>query len=220
MNHPITPYTPVFARWAGYVGGDPESRTEFLTRTHAYEVVQRPIVPLSLGMQVTIYAVSPATYCSPRAPEDLLEAYDAHIVGKITKVAGWEGTTVQLEVDNECWKNTVRRARILIPYIPDATVRRLAHWRDETGPEVARDDAFSKRRVQVLPPTIWSCGAGACAMREPGTLRKGVLCIYWPIDMEERSAAAASGNPKERRKARERMPAIGRIEEAAGQLIG
>lgn len=202
MNHPAKPYTPIFARWKGYEGGDPKNRREFVKRAHVYEVIQRPVEPLAVGMKVTIYAVSPATYCSSHAPEDQLEAYDAHIVGRIVRIVGWSGETVQLEVKNECWKNIVRRAQVDILYLPDISVRRLAHWRAGVGPTAARDDALDGRRVSVLPPNIWSCGAGACVLREPGTVGDGILCVYWPTDVDPDDQAAADREQRPRKRRR------------------
>lgn len=206
MSNPI-PY--VLARWAGYVEGEPKNRTEFLTRTHAYEAVRKPTVPLELGMQVKIYAVSPRNYCSLNDPDDLLEAYDAHIIGRVTRVAGWRGASVGMEVVNECWRNAVRKIRLEVAYIPDVTVRRLAHLRPGKGPKVARDDALGSAADVVLPPATWDCGAGGCRMREPGAIREGVLYVYWPTDAAEHGdPGTEAGNPR-KRKRRGNLEAVG-----------
>ncbi len=199
----------VLAKWTGYVEGEPRCRAEFLARTHKYEVVRRPREPLQLGDQVRVYAVTPKIYCSPEAPVDLLEAYDAHILGRITRVVGWKGTTVGLEVVNECWKNATRKIRLELPYIPDVTVRRLAHLRPGKGPRVARDDRLSSAADVVLPPPMWGCGAGGCVMREPGTLAGGVLYVYWPVAPEERAAAEGSDQPPRKRRKRGNLEAVG-----------
>ncbi len=169
---------PVFAKWTGYVDGPPTSRAGFLSKVHVYRAVQRPERPLALGMLVKLYVVSPATYCSPDAPPDLYHAYDAHIIGTITRVAGWRGDTVGIEILNNCWRNAVATARLEIQYIPDVTVRRLAHLKAGKGPREAREDQLMRRLKMVLPLATWECGARQCAMREPGEVRDGVLCVY------------------------------------------
>ncbi len=177
-NIPFPSPIPIFAKWTGYVDGPPATREDFLSKAHAYTAMRRPTEPLALGMMVKLYATSPASYCTPDAPSDLYHAYDAHIVGKITRIAGWRGTAVGLEIQNECWNNAVRKVRLEIPYIPDVTVRRLAHLRAGKGPREAREDAITSQPTVMLPPDTWKCGMRWCATREPGQVREGVLYVY------------------------------------------
>ncbi|RDX53440.1 hypothetical protein OH76DRAFT_1416096 [Lentinus brumalis] len=199
----------VLAKWTGYVEGMPKNRTEFLARTHAYQVVRRPLEPLELGTKVKVYAVTPKNFCSPEAPDGLLEAYDAHILGQITRVVGWRGSSVGLEVRNECWKSAVRKIRLEVVYIPDVTVRRLVHLRPGKGPTVARDDELSSAADVVLPPAMWSCGAGGCRMREPGTLGDGVLYVYWPTAPEDRVGTETSARGPRKKRKRGNLDAVG-----------
>lgn len=199
----------MFARWTGYVEGEPRNRREFLARTHAYEVVRMPSKPLELGMKVKIYAVTPKHYCSPEmlgAPPD---AYDAHVLGELTRVMGWRGTSVGMEIRNECWKSAVRRVRLEVPYIPDVTVRRLAHLGPDKGPRVARDDVLGDAADVVLPPTLWDCGAGGCLMRQTGVVQAGISYVYWPTGPEKRARVEPTERKRKRRRTRGPLEAVG-----------
>ncbi len=203
----LPPPIPTYAKWSGYVDGQPTTRASFLSKTHIYEMVQRPAEPLALGMRIKIYAVSPALYCSPDAPANEYEAYDAHVTGRITRIVGWRGTVVGLEVQNECWRNMVKNIRLEAPYIPDVTVRRLAHLKAGRGPKEARDDWPSRHIKVVLPPAMWDCGATRCAMRETGILGDGVLYVYWTTDPELHQDE--SGERPRKRRTRGNLEAIG-----------
>ncbi|TFK86327.1 hypothetical protein K466DRAFT_566056 [Polyporus arcularius HHB13444] len=150
----------VYARWSKYDGAYPTTPEDFIRKTHVYLVTIPPSAPLAVGKRVRVLAMSPARWCCPDADVDLLEAYDAHVVGRISKVLGWRGDWVALEVENECRVSAVRKARLEIPYLPGVTVLRLDNLREGKGPKEAQMEDLDLDMRAKPPPPLWACKAG------------------------------------------------------------
>lgn len=174
--------------------------TEFLSKKHEYKLVQVPGTPLTQGMQVQLYAILPTIYHSAHnlPLTGSYSAYDAHVVGRITRIAERRGKIVGIEVQNNCWRNMVKTIRLDVPYIPDITVQCLAHLKTRSGPKEARDDRLSHPIQVVLPLTIWSCGVGQCATHKLGTLNNGSLYVYWTMEPEVPGDESAGRQPRKR----------------------
>ncbi len=173
--------TPIdlYARWGGFVENDPTDPEEFITKTHAYRVQIPPHIPLSLGIKIRVVALSPTRYCIPDAPADLYDMYDPHVIGDITRVMGWKGDVVGLEVTNECKISPVRRARLELPYIPDVTVQRITGLRLGRGPRVAAMTAFAACTIRGVLGMEGRCGVAQCAMRATALAGEAILDEFW-----------------------------------------
>ncbi|RPD75869.1 hypothetical protein L226DRAFT_390959 [Lentinus tigrinus ALCF2SS1-7] len=81
-----------FARWAGYVGRQENTdATPTAKKIHVSSASIPPERTLRRGMRVRVMATTPAWYSAPDADPDAYEAYDAHVVGIITRVVGGKG---------------------------------------------------------------------------------------------------------------------------------
>ncbi len=162
MSEPVT----VYARWAGYFDGHPKSAVPSGDRAHVYSASILPEQPLKIGMRVRLLATTPAWYYTPEEDADVYDVYDvydAHIVGPIIGVVGWKGRKVVLEIQNECGLNPVKKARIRIPFVPEATVQL-----EEDVLPIGRREAFEEdlntTAVVRIPTEIARCGADTCSM--------------------------------------------------------
>lgn len=113
----------VYARWTGGAGGNTLPTHPLAKKKHTYSTSIPPELPLSVGTRVRILATSPARYVDPEDDPEAYDTYDAHVVGRITGVAGWKGRKVVLEVKNECALSTVETVKLRLPYVPDVTVQ-------------------------------------------------------------------------------------------------
>ncbi|KAI0701769.1 hypothetical protein C8Q76DRAFT_802723 [Earliella scabrosa] len=168
VPHPSSSATvEVYAHWRGYINDrDRRDTRTFTTDGHIYQVAIVPTAPLTVETCVRVLAMSPAAYSSSSADPDQCNAYDAHVVGKVTRVVGCRARRVVLEVVNECTVNPVRRVRLELPYVPDVTVhRRLVEL--EEGLEEAHEgdlDTFTK----IMPPPMnGRCKARQCTLHLP-----------------------------------------------------
>ncbi len=190
----------IYGRWVGYVETAPSGPEDFLTKTHSYAVQVPPRTPLSLGMIVRVLGLSPTRYCIADAPTDMYDVYDAHLIGAITRVLGWKGDVVGLEVTNQCKISPVRRARLEVPYIPDATVRQIAGLRPGRGPRIATWAAFHSCTVRETLATEGRCRVADCAMRATALPGEGILDEYWlPGCREAPPRRKSSTRPKKQR---------------------
>ncbi|RDX46731.1 hypothetical protein OH76DRAFT_814507 [Lentinus brumalis] len=169
----------VYARWSKYDGAYPTTPEDFIRKTHVYSVTIPPSAPLAVGKRIRVLAMSPARWCCPDADVDLLEAYDAHVVGRIRKVLGWRGDWVALEVENECRVSAVRKARLEIPYLPGVTVLRLDNLREGKGPKEAQMEDLDLDMRAKPPPPLWACKAGGCALRSTSLPGDAIYDEWW-----------------------------------------
>ncbi|RDX41345.1 hypothetical protein OH76DRAFT_1489558 [Lentinus brumalis] len=158
------PQTDVYARWSGFTKR-PHTPEEFATAVHSYAVKRVPAIPLELGTSVRIMALSPTKYRSPKADEYEYDVYDPHVQGRISKVLGWRGELIALEVVNECIVNRAKLVRLEVPYIPGQTVARL-DARLGKGPSIAEENnTFDPRLVIGRLPREARCAKSRCAPR-------------------------------------------------------
>ncbi|RDX45779.1 hypothetical protein OH76DRAFT_1420629 [Lentinus brumalis] len=114
--------TLIFARWVGAGGGAKAAHTR-QEESHTYSSAFLPEKPLKIGMRVRILATTPAWYFTAEEDRETYDTYDAHVVGRITGVAGWKGRKVVLEIRNECALNPVTTVKIRLPFVPEVTVQ-------------------------------------------------------------------------------------------------
>ncbi|TFK83609.1 hypothetical protein K466DRAFT_589602 [Polyporus arcularius HHB13444] len=151
----------VFARWAGYLGGRPRGADEWKNKAHVYSTSMLPEQPLEIGMKVRVMGTAPAWYSRPDEEPETYDAYDAHIVGRITRAVGWKGRKIVLEVRNECALNGVAKARIRVPFVPEAAVRIGTECLPEGGREAFEGDLNTEAVVKASQDEL-KCMAGRC----------------------------------------------------------
>ncbi len=175
----------VFARWAGSADAQndvPEAKL------HIYSTSIPPETPLELGMRVRLLATTPAWYLSPEVDPDIYDAYDAHVVGTITGIAGWKGRKVVLRVANECAVNPVKTVKIRIPFAPEATVRLNAND-VPAGRREAHETDLNTEAVVRTPPVETLCGARECRMPWRNLVGENFLSEPMEDDIAERTGA-------------------------------
>ncbi len=166
-THPTIAETiDIYARWTGY--GEPKPTPDApVGRIHVYELTTRPPRPLEIGTHVRIAATSPIVY---HAPVDIYsikrsDTYDPHIVGRIVDSSGLEGGGTVVGVKNECRKNVVHRAELIVPNLlapwPARASAKKRMWTTEETLPVDAEDAMEERIVIPAPP---ECGAQACTL--------------------------------------------------------
>ncbi|KAI0702104.1 hypothetical protein C8Q76DRAFT_697840 [Earliella scabrosa] len=169
----------IFARWSHWIENkNPTHIIDFTPKTHVYAVEIPPPLPLAVGMSIRIFAISPAQFYAPKADDDLLAAYDAHVVGKIVaRVAALERRVV-MEVVNECGANTVRVVWLEVPYVPGVMVE---EWEGVGAGRSLREahesDLLTGMRI-LLPPARWGCKVRECAVRPMITAGDGGVEIF------------------------------------------
>ena len=162
-DHPTT--VNIVARWSHYVDKHPTHVVDFTPKTHVYAVEVPPPVPLAVGMHVRIFATFPAKYYAPKADDDVLAVYDAHVVGRIVARVATLERRVVMEVVNECGANAVRDVWLEVPYLPGVMVEDLEGGVGVGGPREAQEsDLLTGVRI-VFPPVAWGCKVRACAIR-------------------------------------------------------
>ncbi len=159
-EHPEPPVI-VYAKWTGYAQDPPGTKTTRVKKTHIYSTSIPPAAPLNIGMRVRVLATTPAWYYAPEEDPDTYEAYDAHIVGRITAVAGWKGRKIVLMIANECAVNPVRSIRLRLPFAPEVTVHAgLTHLLKER--HEAQESDLNTLAVVRTHSGDARCGADAC----------------------------------------------------------
>ncbi len=155
--------TTVYARWTAYEGLPLRKGDNHTEKTHIFMVTIVPERPLCVGMRVRVMATSPRWYCDPRSDADEYDAYDAHIIGRISRVAGWKGRKVVLEVMNECAMNKVKKIRLRVPYAPEATVRADEQAFEGPRKEAHEGDLYTNAVVKTSKKEL-RCRATTCAL--------------------------------------------------------
>ncbi|RDX39666.1 hypothetical protein OH76DRAFT_1424169, partial [Lentinus brumalis] len=184
----------VFARWAGRARGravPPEPPTN---DTHIYSTSIPPACPLHLGMRVRILATTPSWYTAPDEDPESYDTYDTHIIGMVTRVARWKGRKVVLEMANECTINTVKRARIHIPFVPKVTVQLEAEAVPDGQREAQEADLNTFAVVRALPGDA-QCGGVSCWMPWRTLVGEGFLWEPMIEDVSERPGIKPGRKP-------------------------
>ncbi len=201
-------YQVVYARWSGYVDGDPTSPKDFASKAHAYTVVRRPSRPLQTGMKVRIYATTPEHLSSPAASQKT-ETYDPHVTGTLTRVLGWRGWLVGFEVENECRANLVRRVRLEVPCMEGKTVR-LANGKLDRGPKPAPDMEMRDDGDTIPPPSLWQCGGRSCLAGAPRAVGPGIFYVASNVESyEEEDGQTRASRTAQRRRPHGPLAALG-----------
>lgn len=188
---------------------------------HAYTAARGPSKDLGVGTKVRLIAVYPAAYSSPRwntRGQEEYEAYDPHIVGRVGEVRMEQDGSKTVIVDNQCPKNTVRRAVIHIQNENGAPARGGAWLEEELGQDWARElDQMGREEIAVMiNETARECKAEACELRrdrwERGKEDEGFGRFrQWGVKDgrktlgEKRKAENAKDVTVERQKRRKRM---------------
>ncbi len=207
---PPPPAIDILARWMCYVGQEPSGPEDFVASIHSYRIRVAPAYPLALNARVRIIALSPTRYHTPDADETLYDAYDPHVIGRITRIMGWKSTLLALELENECRISPVRKVRLEVPYIPGVTVRAVVASRTDRGPRIANAADISGCRVAGQLPLEGRCGERGCAMRATALAGDGIVDEFWLPGHREPPPRKVVR--KGRRKARGNMEATGWVE--------
>ncbi|KAI0710564.1 hypothetical protein C8Q76DRAFT_67227 [Earliella scabrosa] len=165
---------------------------------HVYQSPLQPSLPLWAGLYVRVAALSRLAYHAPNASPTQYESYDPHIIGRVIGVM----RTIELEpqavvvvVENECRKNPVRYAHVVLRHVPGQSVRDV-EWKRATRVEPSQ--AFGTAGVNRCVPQEDSekielaslvgrggqCAGALCMERTtPGSLGLGAGpgCIKLPI---------------------------------------
>ncbi|KAI0715287.1 hypothetical protein C8Q76DRAFT_796059 [Earliella scabrosa] len=168
----------IFARWTNYVGGDPMGPEDFKRKAHVYDVRIPPAKPLRHGERVRLYALSPARFHTPECEEEVYDAYDVHVVGRIGSVVGAEDRRVMLEVANECGASGTRKIWLSVPYAPGFTVE-IGEAEELKVEEARKGDFDAHIRVgRTAAAAAGPCRAWECAMQEDPVLGYGAWYVF------------------------------------------
>ncbi len=164
-THPEQNTVEVLVRWSGFAKR-PHNPEEFEASVHSYTIKAAPLVPLELGMTVRLLALSPTRYHLPHTSDNHFDVYDPHVEGRLSKVMGWRGEWIALELTNECRVNLAKRVRLEVPYIPGVTVKVPADPRPGKGPRIAEEHAVFDPRLEIgRTQKEWRCAKSGCALR-------------------------------------------------------
>ncbi|TFK88954.1 hypothetical protein K466DRAFT_598195 [Polyporus arcularius HHB13444] len=151
----------VFARWVGQNGKKTNATTEAGPRAHIYSSSIPPAEPIRPGTRVRILATSPAWYTTYVGDNEMYDAYDAHVVGEVTGVAGWKGRKIVLQIANECAINPIKTVRLRIPFAPNVTVD-MQDVHVPLGHHEAHETDLNTTSVVRTSSGDFQCGARTC----------------------------------------------------------
>ncbi len=130
---------------------------------HEYAVIVCPESPLEIGRRVRVLALSKVAYHEPGVVYPRYEAYDPHVVGRVTAVVGKGKSTATFELVNECEINPVKTVHLVVEWIPGVTGMMSAQDECRARTTDARAVHMEKGVSVAVPKAGALCSESRCS---------------------------------------------------------